>query len=292
MAEPMTTQDLQGVVVEILPSVVDSESIFSKVGASSVDYNTDIVRRIRTSGANVVAEGGQKSETPRKIDDVDVVRLKVVYEWTETEEFQATEEGNKLAFDALQKNVAELVKSADIYLLTGKNPADGTTSTAATGKNIYDLATKHDIPTTSTPEDQEEGIIKGFELTPNADAAILSRKGLNVLQFSRGTNGPNYPGVTKDGVFDIYGVPCLFDDRVGIDGWTTTGNISNETLTYVGDFKNIARAYNDVSLRMSKEATIAGVNLFEHNMVGYVLEMWFSYYIENGETFTVVQLED
>lgn len=279
----LTTEDLAGIVVEVLPDSVASESVLSRAGATNISYNTDVVRRVTFGGASAVNEGEVKPSSGMGIKSIDVVKTKLVYKWTETDEFQNTDEGAQIAAQALRLAIGGLIKSADIAVLNGTDPGTGDAIANAAAVNLKDNATA------ATAEDAA-GLVAGLASASSLEAVLLSDAGFNQVAFAASTSGLRlYPEASKTEVFPFWSANALYAPAAGLNGWNINEKIKNDVLAYAGDFSHVGRSFGAPDVRVYNQAIFDGVNLAETNRVGYIVEVPLAFYIEDPASFVAVK---
>lgn len=285
MANPLTLAELKQTVVEILPTVVEAKSALTAAGASSVSYATDKVVQDTIGFAADVDEGAAKPISDLGAKEWELQYVKLVHAIVATEEFLNTPEGRARAASQVNNAVASLVQSADVAILAGTNPATGAAVTRRALQNLKDNATA--VPATGQTDADVVAALRGSK---RGNFVLLSDEGFSGLAYEMNTQGmPKYPAAVVDGAFPFWTAKAAHFEVVGLDGKDADTYFRNNVLAYAGDFATISRAFLAPSVRLASEGSIGGVNLLERNMVAYVIEQPFKYYISNPADFSVVK---
>lgn len=269
----LTTETLASKLVEFLPDAFNEASAITASGASNVNFNTDIVKNISVGGANVVEEGGVKPESNISVNNAPLAYTKLVYHYITTDELNDSEEGKAELEAFLQKTAEGLIKSFDILVLNGTNPASGSKLSPALYDNsvnakvgefeIYD----HEVMGITLP------IYKSLGKVDRPDYLLFSNRGWAAVGLDIENNNIT-SNISRDSEF-YYGpgIPSSRFTTVGLDGFTDKENIYNDVISYTGPFSKIVRAATEIKVRESTDATIGDVNLFTQNMKAYIVEM-------------------
>lgn len=289
MANPLTTADLESVIAEVLPSIQAETSVLTRAGASSVSYNTNVVRSVTLGGPAAVSEGALKPLSDSVVDSSETVRHVLSYILLQSEQFTDSVEGRAIAAESLKQAVQNLVKGLDIMVLSGTDPQTGNAFVPAAGVNLKDNASEH-LTAGVAPTDAE--IKATLAATAKAKALVLSDAGLSAVQFAESASGfRKYPDASINGTFDFWGVKAHHSEALGIDGWSATEVFENGSVAVAGDFSKIGRSYGVPSVKFYDQA-LGGIILGDHNLVGYRVEVPVAYYVKDPSSFTILKVEE
>lgn len=284
-----TTNDLATKLVEFLPSAFAERSALSAAGAYNVSFNTNIVQSVNAGGASVVLEGAVKPETNIGLTSAPLAQGKLVHLFTTTDEFNDTVEGQEALSRFIQETTASLIKSFDILVINGTDPATGDALTGALNTNSIDFkSAKKDYD--ATADDINDVLYEALGTVDKPDYLLLSNKGYSAVGFSKDNVG-NPWGLSRDAEFTYGpGVPAHRFQAVGLNGYTPSEEFGSGKLAVAGPFNKIVRAVNQISVRESKDATIGDVSMFTNNMTAYIVELGIKYTNTAGANdFVVVE---
>lgn len=289
MANPLTTEELAGIVADVLPAIQSETSVLTRAGATSISYGTDIVSQATLGGPAAVEEGNRKPMSNVSVKPYKVVKHVLSYIFTQSEQFTDTEEGRKITASVLQQAIANLVKGFDIVVLSGTDPHTGNPFEPAELVNLKDNASQHFTTGTVATDSDIRDILAS---TSRVKSVILSDSGLNVVQFAESASGlRKYPDASIESSFDFWGVRAHHSETLGIDGWSDIATFDNNTIAVAGDFSKVLRSYGEPRVKQAHER-IGGRDLIDNNEVGYRIEVPVSYIIKDPSSFTVLKTEE
>lgn len=272
--------------IKLLPTAFREASILTKMGSTNVAYETKLVRDFTTGGAQNTFEGEMKKSTEQSFRDVPVYTGKQVSTLFLSEEVEDNEDGKKVIAAKSAGVLTELMHSLDITILNGTNAADGTAITQFADVNLKDNARQSVVTTTA-----EEGLVELLKSNRSRQGVIASTKGFDEIAFAQNAAGlPKYPISEEGERVKFFNSWVTRGSALGKDGYKPEEvEIENDNLFLVGNFGQIGRGFNGVKVKRLDQATWDGISLAQHNLVAYVYELFYSFYIFNPESFGILK---
>lgn len=291
MSDAVLSKDIKNIYREILPGITGTNSALSLAGASAINWNTDKLVETSVPGASLVAEDGEKDMTGAHLDEAEVKEIKLVSIFPVTEETATSEHGNDTIASLVANAVDAIVKSSDIAIINGYNAKTGVKDATHAPVSILGDGTE---VTGKASEDAwvtfKDAIAKS---TQNNQSVLLSHAGFMSFATAQTKNDlDRFPGLSKNVPFTQWGINFVESDHATATKITkNTGEYeyAEKVLGYMGNFRNVYRAFMPVSIRTSTEGTIGGYNALAHNATLFIIEQRVKYLIKNPSKFTVIK---
>lgn len=281
----LTTAELSEEITKVIPTIYSQSSAITAAGASSVEYDTTILKGHNVGGAAVVGEGEVKPVSATAIQEHLVQKVTLAHFLVMTNQYLDTPEGRRDAGIYIEQAAQSLVQSSDIAVLHGTNPADGTEVDRFQDQAITPNATE---VVQGADELADEAIYRGLVEGDFDNFVLLSKEGLHGIQYAQLNGVAKYQMASKNSAFPFWASEAQQFEVVGLNGFSAENKLKNDVLSINGDFAGVYRAFSPVSVQFFDQATIGGVNLAETNQVAYRIEQDVRFFNTNPSGFTVV----
>lgn len=290
----ITEKELRNEIVGQFVKGTEDAGFLTALGAKPISYEVDKLKNITLGGSSTVREGGKKPLTASGTNELEIMKAKQTVALVVTDETFEYVEGSDNVDLLVSHAVSRLVADMDLAITLGRSRDNGELITAFDDFAIVPNATEVMLPTLGDPTTTDAAILAAFSSGVADNSVALSLAGYNAIAYKTNANMQRvYPEADKNNIFSFFGQDALLVKSLGYN--MTDGNgknaMPNDILAVSGDFGNVYRGVTDVQIRKSNDGILAGTNLLEENATGFIIELFYSFGIENLNEFSVITNE-
>jgi hypothetical protein len=281
MENPIFTTELKNKLYEILPATLTAQSAFDGTGAQAVAKETDALVWYGVGGAALLGEGEKHTLADVSVDEKDIYRAKLSQVLVFTQETLDRAEGSAISEELIGQAVDSLAPSFDIVIANGTSPSTGALRADLAGKFISGNSLQHVF--TEGAGNFDQAIEAAMRSVPTGRQMLLSDAGWAEYAFINTAQGlPKYPTARYDGEFYHRWLRAKVASQIGKTGWTADGTaLENNVLGMVGDFTQIVRGLDYVTVKETDTATIGGSSMFEEDKIAVKVTVGVRFAVKN-----------
>lgn len=291
----ITSAELREEIISQLKKDTSEAGFLSALGAQPIAYNVDKLKNVTLGGSSTVQEGKAKPLTASGTNELDIVKAKQTVVLVATDETFEYSENVLNVNDLVSQAVSRLVADMDLAITLGRSRDTGALIPEFDAYSIVPNANELLLPVPGDATGTDAAIVGALSSSNFSQNSIaLSTAGYNALAYKVNEQMQRvYPEASNRSVFPFFGQDALLVKSLGYNQTDASGkNVNpNDILAVAGDYSNVYRGVRDVIIRQSNEGILGGVNLLEQNATGYIIELFYSFGIDNLGDFTVLTNE-
>lgn len=280
MSEKMLkAEDIKPLVIDLMTEAYSNISDLTRAGASDVRWGTTRIDTNTIGGANNTPELKTAKETKYNKKRATLYRGKLTQLVQATDEYTSVDdEGFK---NLVLGAVKSMVKSTDIAMIHGLNPATGLKNESML-RDASIIGKSNKIKLTDPTKMSDEFVENFLKISNFNSDLLLGNKAFSDFNYALTDFGVRkYPDLSTSGNFDLYGHNTFRAGSVGARGIDEYGeDIPSNVLALAGDFSKVYRAIDTIDVKVSTDATVGGRNAFTDGFVVYKITQHYSFAVD------------